>query len=100
MHPMPFPAEYRGNGLMTRAAETDEILQWLVAEVRIGFMMHLAHYALMPQLTAIVVALQDQTTSLTPAGTPNIAEIDDIHANPLPCRPWPIPILPRIGHAG
>jgi hypothetical protein len=38
---MPLPAEHHGDGRMARATETEEIFQRLVAEVRIGCMMHL-----------------------------------------------------------
>jgi hypothetical protein len=97
-HPVPFPAKHRGDGLMARATETDKILQRLMAEVRIGCVMHLGRHMLMPQLTAIAVALQDQTTLLAPRITAEIAEIRDVHVTSLFCRVWPIRILIYLGH--
>jgi hypothetical protein len=68
---------------MARATETDQILQRLVAEVRIGCMMHLGRHMRMPHLTTIAVALEDQATRLAPRITAQIAEIGDLHVNSL-----------------
>jgi hypothetical protein len=85
---MPLPAEHRRDGLMARATETDEIFQGLVAEVVIRLMMHLGRHMLKPQLTAVAVALKDQATFLAPGVTAQIAEIGDLHGNPLLCLAW------------
>jgi hypothetical protein len=86
---MPVAAEQCGDGLMARATETEEILQGLVAEMRIGCMMHLGRHMLMPQLTAIAVALEHQATFLAPGVTSEIAEIGALHAHLLSCLAWP-----------
>jgi hypothetical protein len=80
------PAEDHGDGVMARVTETEEIRQGLVAEVRIGGMMHLGRHMLLPEVTAIAVALKDQATLLAPGLTAQIAEIGGLHAPPLP---WP-----------
>jgi hypothetical protein len=96
--PMPFPAEQGGDGLMARATETDEILKGLVAKVRIGVMMHFGRHMLMPHLTAITVALEDQATFFSPYVTVQIAEIGHLHAPSLSRQPWPNPTLPCLDH--
>jgi hypothetical protein len=86
---MPFPAEHGGDGRMAGATETEEILQGLMAEVRIGDMMDLGRHMLPPQLTTIAVAFKDQPTFLAPGVTAQIAEIGDVHATALFCLVWP-----------
>jgi hypothetical protein len=81
---MPFPAEHGADGRMARATETEEIRQGLVTEVVIRRMMHFGRHMLLPQLTAIAVALEHQATFLAPDITAQIAEIGDLHAHPLP----------------
>lgn len=81
----PFTSDSRGDQIMARTAERNQIVKRLIVQMRIGFVVHLLARMVKPQLAAVVVPLQDQEPFGSPFRRAQITHISCVHEEPMPC---------------